>query len=138
MIFYPIKKIQTCKSSWIITTAIDFSPYHRAFVQTRDYVFTINHKLLGFLANFHNEDPRYFHLIDHTLGDLSSTTFELRYMYSESSNLIGYIHNRNKRSLLPLGGLLSFLFGTANQCDINSIKQLCMKTRLTNLKSEMN
>ena len=44
-------------------------------------------------------------------------------MYSDSSNLIGHIHNRNKRSLLPLGGLLSFLFGTANQDDIDSIKQ---------------
>ena len=44
-------------------------------------------------------------------------------MYSDSSNVIGYIHNRNKRSLLPLGGLLSFLFGTANQDDIDSIKQ---------------
>ena len=44
-------------------------------------------------------------------------------MYSESSYLIGHIHNRNKRSLLPLGGLLSFLFGTANQDDIDSIKQ---------------
>ena len=41
MIFHPIEKIQTSKSSWIITTPIDFSPYHRAFVQTRDYVFTI-------------------------------------------------------------------------------------------------
>ena len=44
-------------------------------------------------------------------------------MYSESSNLLGHIHNRNKRCLLPLGGLLSFLFGTANQDDIDSIKQ---------------
>ena len=44
-------------------------------------------------------------------------------MYSDSSNLIGHIHNRNERSLLPLGGLLSFLFGTANQDDIDSIKQ---------------
>ena len=44
-------------------------------------------------------------------------------MYSDSSNLIGHIYNRNKRSLLPLDGLISFLFGTANQDDINSIKQ---------------
>ena len=123
MIFHPIEKIQTSKSSWIITTAIDFSPYHRAFVQTRDYVFIIKHKLSRLLANFHNENSRYLHLIDLTLGDLNSTTFELRDMYSDSSNLIGHIHNRNKRSLLPLGGLLSFLFGTANQDDIDSIKQ---------------
>ena len=57
------------------------------------------------------------------MGDLNCTTLELRDMYSDSSNLIGHIHNRNKRSLLPLGGLLSFLFGTANQDDIDSIKQ---------------
>ena len=44
-------------------------------------------------------------------------------MYSDSSNLIGRIHNRNKRFLLPLGGLLSFLFSTADQDDIDYIKQ---------------
>ena len=57
------------------------------------------------------------------MGDLNSTIFELRDMYSDSSNLIGHIHNRDKRSLLPLGGLLSFPFGTAHQDDIDSIKQ---------------
>ena len=32
-------------------------------------------------------------------------------------------NNRHKRSLLPLGGLFSFLFGTADQNDLDEIKK---------------
>ena len=43
-------------------------------------------------------------------------------MQFEASNLIGHFQNRNKRSLLSLGGLFGFLFGTADQADCNAIK----------------
>ena len=41
---------------------------------------------------------------------------------TEASNLIGHIQYRNKRSLLPLGGLFGFLFGTADQADLDALK----------------
>ena len=45
----------------------------------------------------------------------------------ETSNLIDHIHkprnNRDKRSLLTFGGLLNFLFGTADDEDVESMKQ---------------
>ena len=57
-----------------------------------------------------------------TLDDLSLALDEIVNMQTEASNLIDHISNRNKRSLLPLGGLFSFLFGTASEDDLNSIK----------------
>ena len=47
---------------------------------------------------------------------------EIINMQFEASNLIGHIQNRNKRSLLPLGGLFGFLFGTADQADLDAVK----------------
>ena len=43
-------------------------------------------------------------------------------MQTEASNLIDHLANRPKRSLLPFGGLFSFLFGTADQNDLDSLK----------------
>ena len=44
----------------------------------------------------------------------------------EASNLIDHALNNNnrrfKRSLLPLGGLFSFLFGTADQSGVDSLE----------------
>ena len=47
---------------------------------------------------------------------------EILNMQTEASNLITHNSNRNKRSLLPFGGLFGFLFGTADQADLNAIK----------------
>ena len=45
----------------------------------------------------------------------------------EASNLIDHIHKPSnitaKRSLLPFDGLFNFLFGTANDDDVRSMKQ---------------
>ena len=69
VLFHPIDQIHTTISSWILTTAIDFLPYHFAL-------------------------DRVYH----------------------------YTHNV-KNSPLPLGGLFNFLFGTADQKDIDLLKQ---------------
>ena len=57
-----------------------------------------------------------------TIDDLNFTLDEIVNMQTEASNLIDHISNRNKRLLLPFGGLFSFLFGTASEDDLNSIK----------------
>ena len=57
-----------------------------------------------------------------TIDDLSLALDEIVNMQTEASNLIDHISNRNKRSLLPFGGLFSFLFGTASEDDLNSTK----------------
>ena len=57
-----------------------------------------------------------------TIDDLNLALDEIVNMQTEASKLIDHISNRNKRSLLPFGGLFSFLFGTASEDYINSIK----------------
>ena len=56
------------------------------------------------------------------MDDMTLALDEIMNMQTEASNLIGHIQNRNKRSLLPLGGLFGFLFGTADQADLDAIK----------------
>ena len=57
-----------------------------------------------------------------TMDDMTLALDEITNMQFEASNLIGHIQNRNKRSLLCLGDLFGFLFGTADQADLDSIK----------------
>ena len=62
-----------------------------------------------------------------TVNDLSSALDQIHITRTEVSDLIGHMNNnknnRHKRSLLPLGGLFNFLFGTADQKDIDLLKQ---------------
>ena len=57
--------------------------------------------------------------IDVVLHEITSTQIE-------AFNLIDHIHKpkdiRNKRSLLPFSGLFHFLFGTASDDDVRSMK----------------
>ena len=58
--------------------------------------------------------------------DVNSSITAINEAHDKFSDLTGMIHNENsrhKRSLLPLGGLFSFLFGTADQEDLDEIKR---------------
>ena len=61
-----------------------------------------------------------------TLDDINMAITEISTTRLEASNLIDHaLNNKNrrfKRSLLPLGGLFSFLFGTACLSDVDSLK----------------
>ena len=61
-----------------------------------------------------------------TLDDINIAISEISTTRLEASNLIDHTLNNNdrrfKRSLLPLGGLFSFLFGTADLSDGDSLK----------------
>ena len=114
--------IQTSKSSWIFTTAIDFNPYLRTLNSVFNYGSGVRETLVDFTKTFHKEDPRYMKLLNMTMDDMTLALDEITNMQFEASNLIGHIQNRNKISLLPLGGLFGFLFGTADQADLDSTK----------------
>ena len=60
-----------------------------------------------------------------TLADLDAALEEITSTQIEASNLISHIYTpgRNKRSVLPFGGLLKFLFGTADNDDVEDMKQ---------------
>ena len=59
-----------------------------------------------------------------TKEELSSIINEITLTQNEAYKLIDHTKQpRTKRSILPLGGLCNFLFGTADQKDIGMIKQ---------------
>ena len=62
-----------------------------------------------------------------TIDDINSVLHKIISTQIEALNLIVHIHKpkdiRTKRSLLPFSGLFHFLFGTANDDDIRSMKQ---------------
>ena len=76
------------------------------------------------LHNFNNNDHRYAHLARMAKEDLTSLINEIILTQNEAYNLIDHTKQpRSKRSTLPLGGLFNFLFGTADQKDIDMIEQ---------------
>ena len=127
VLFHPIDQIHTSISSWILTTAIDFLPYHIALDRVYHYTYNVKISINQTFRDFQHEDPKYNQLLSMTLNDLSSALNQIHITRTEVSDLIGHMNNnknnRHKRSLLPLGGLFNFLFGTADQKDIDLLKQ---------------
>ena len=62
-----------------------------------------------------------------TIDNINSVLCEITSTQMEAYNLIDHIHRAKdigtKRPLLPFGGLFHFLFGTANDEDVRSMKQ---------------
>ena len=77
--------------------------------------------------DFQHENPKYNQLLSMTLNDFSLALDQIHITKTEFSDLTGHMNhdknNRHKRSLLPLDGLFNFLFGTADQKDIELLKQ---------------
>ena len=125
VIFHPVGQIQTSKSSWIVSSAIDFGPYSTAVANLKIY----SRNIIASIDQFRRSmtlDRYHTHLIRLTLYDVNSSINEINEAHDKFLNLTGMIHNdnsRHKRSLLPLGGLFHFLFGTADQNDLDEIKR---------------
>ena len=122
VIFQPVDHLQTSQSSWIFTTSINFTLYLRTLNSVFNYGSGVKEPLVDFTKTSYREDPRYMKLLNMTLDDMTLALDEITNMQLEASNLIGHIQNRNKRSLLPLGVLFGFLFGTADQADLDAVK----------------
>ena len=126
VLFYPIENINTSISSWIITTTLDFEPYSVMFYNVNKYAKSIKNHLMSQMPFFQYKDPRYTHLFNMILDDINMTITEISTTRLEAYNLIDHaINNKNrrfKRSALPLGSLFSFIFGTAYQSDVDSLK----------------
>ena len=83
--------------------------------------------LISYSGSFHNNDPRDSFILNMTVDDMDSVLHEITYTQIETLNLTDHIHKprniQTKRSLLPFGGLFNFLFGTASDDDVRSMKQ---------------
>ena len=114
VIFNPIDNIHTNISSWIITTALDFKPCSVMLYNVNEYPKSIKSYLMSQMPLFLYIHPRCTHLFNMTLDDINMAITEISTTRLEASNLIDHALNNNnrkfKRSLLPLGGLFSFLF----------------------------
>ena len=133
VLFHPIVNIHTGISSWIITTALDFKPYTVMLCNANECAKSIKSYLMSQMPLFQYKVTRYTHLFNITLDNINMAITEISMARLEASNLIDHAPNnknrRFKRSLQHLGGLFSFLFGTADQSDVDSLKadmkQLC-------------
>ena len=72
VLFHPIEQIHTSISSWILTTAIDFLPYHIALDRVYHYTYNVKMSINQAFRDFQHEDPKYNQLLSMTLNDLSS------------------------------------------------------------------
>ena len=131
VIFHPVEELQTSKSSWILSTAIDLEPYSEAITKIRHFATYIRSSLAEFYMRIPNDTrhddgiPKYKMLLNMTYDDIQSTIKRLESVNSKYFDTIGFIRyhpHAQKRSLLPLGGVLSFLFGTADQHDLDELK----------------
>ena len=126
VIFHPIDNIHTSISSWIITTALDLESYSVMLYNVSEYAKSIKIYLMSQMPLFQYKDPRYSHLFNMTQDDINMAITEISTTRLEASNLIDHALNNNnrrfKRSLVPLSGLFSPLFGTADQSDVDSLK----------------
>ena len=126
-------------SSWLATLVLDLEPYNLALQQlSANYrnssKFVQDHKPRWMQQTERND---YARLVDHylhfdqgievRLNVLSSTLSDLDRLNKEISVRVNnpsstLLFPRFKRSLLPLGGFLSSLFGVASQNDIDTVK----------------
>ena len=127
VVFHPVDWIDNGISSWILTTAIDFNPYKDALFGVNQYAQKLKQSLTRCSELFQSNDPRYPLLLNMTMNDINSFLHEITSTQIETLNLINDIHRlkdfRMKRSLLSFGRLFHFLFGTAKDKDVKSMKQ---------------
>ena len=127
VVFHPMDWIHNGISSWILTTAINFNPYKDALFGINQYALKVKQSLTRYSESFQSNDPRYSVLLNMTMDDINSVLSEITLTQIETLNLLDNIHRpkdfRMKRSLLPFGKLFHFLFGTAKDEDVKSMKQ---------------
>ena len=127
VVFYPMDRIHSSISSWILTTAINFNPYKDVLFGVNQYALKIKQSLTRYSESVQNDDPRYSLLLNMTMDDTNSVLCKITSTQIETFKLFDNVHRpkdlRMKRSLLPFGRLFHFLFGTAKDEDVKSIKQ---------------
>ena len=77
VIFQPVDEIQNSKSSWIFSTAVDFSPHLRSLNSVYDYGIKVKEKVADFKTTFHNQHERYTFLLNMTIDDLNLALDEI-------------------------------------------------------------
>ena len=136
VIFQQHHSVFTTKSHWLITTIHDFSNYERSLSNIKsnlDNTFTeaitMLNRLIG-IAKTHNRQEHYkpyIQLFKMTHNDILHLYSLHRGNNKHFLDLLIVLDpigsQRSKRALLPIGGFLKSLFGTASNKDLQKIKQ---------------
>ena len=126
VVFHPMDQTHNDISSWILTTAIAFNPYMEALFGINQYATKVKQSLTTYFESFQSNDPRYSLLLNMTMNGINLVLCEITLTQIETLNLIDNVHRpkdfRMKRSVLPFGRLFHFLFGTAKDEDVKSMK----------------
>ena len=119
-------------SSGILTTAIDFNPHKDALFGINQYSLKVQQSSTKYSESFQSSDLRYSLLLNMTMDDINLVLCKITSIQIETLNLTDNFHRpkdfRMKGSLLPFGRLFHFLFGTAKDKDVKSMKQRHQET----------
>ena len=127
VVFHPMDPIHNSISSWILTTTINFDPYKDALFGINQYALKVKQSFTRYSESFQSDDLRYSLLLNMTMDDINLVLCKITLTQIEMLNLIDNVHTskdiRTKRSLLPFGRLFHFLFRTAKDKDVKSMKE---------------
>ena len=127
VLFHPMHWIHNSISLWIQTTAINFDPYKDALFDINQYALKVKQSFTRYSESFQSDDLRNSLLLNMTIDNINLVLREITLTQIEMLNLIDNIHRpkdiRMKRSLLLFSGLFHFLFRTAKDKDVKSVKQ---------------
>ena len=127
ILFRNIRTISTSKSNWKIALVLDLDAFPNFLNQLQSEV----QKIAGFtqktLEHFEADTVSDVSKLLQTLKNVKSylesfnqTQLELNTEYAQLTKFVNY---RRKRSLLPLGSIFKFLFGTASNKDVSGLKR---------------
>ena len=138
VIFQQHHSVFTTKSYWLITTIHDFSNYERSLSNIKSNLdktplqkpLQMLNRLIG-IAKTHNQQEHYKPYIQLFF---KMTHNDILHLYSlhrgNNKHFLDLLivldpigSQRSKRALLPIGGFLKSLFGTASNKDLQKIKQ---------------
>ena len=110
-----------------MTTTIDFNPYEDTLFGINQYALKVKQSLTRYSESFQSNDPRYSLLLNMTMDDINLVLSGITLTQIETLNLLDNIHRPKdfgtKRFLLHFGRLFHFLFRTAKDEDVKSMKQ---------------
>ena len=126
VIFHAVVQICTSRSSWILSTVIDFELYGNALTDIRQYTVIVRSSMHDFLNTFRSEDKRYIKLINITRQNHNMAIDRLNDIYTRFYNLMGVTRNHDSNSgIISLRSLPPFWeLGTASNSDRKAMKNV--------------
>lgn len=126
ILFRPIKTIATSRAHWQVALIIDLQAFPMYLTQLNREVRIIHDVAERARVHYLSDNIADVSTLIKTLTDvqtyLDSFSEDYRALLTEYNQLTDFVTNRQKRSLLNLGGVFKFLFGVADNNDMNALR----------------